>query len=79
MHILVSMIIYDKGWWGDKVLGRMYGSAIPRALPISLLSAIAAALLSGLIQKRLEAEFIHPYMYQPFAVVVGFMVSFRCE
>lgn len=73
------MIIYDKGWWGFKVLGRMYGSAIPRALPISLLSALAAGLLSKFLQEHLEAQFTHPYMYQPFAVIVGFVVSFRCE
>ena len=71
------MIIYDKGWWGDKVMGRMYGSAIPRALPVSFLAAAIAAVLSSLIQQRVVDLFIHPYLYQPFAVIVGFMVSFR--
>lgn len=73
------MIIYDKSFWGFGVLTRMYGSAFPRALPFSVCSCMLAGLLSYFWAKELDNEFIHPYPFQTFAFMAGFMVVFRCE
>ena len=72
------MIRYDKGWWGLKTFGKMYGSAFPKALPFSLTASIFAGLLSYFFAKELDEAFIHPYPFQTFAFVAGFMVVFRC-
>lgn len=73
------MIIYDKSFWGFGVLVRMYGSAFPRALPFSLLSCIIAGVLSYFYATELDEEFVHPYPFQTFAFIAGFMVVFRYE
>ena len=76
---MIVMMIYNKSFWGFGVLTRMYGSAFPRALPFSIFSCIFAGLLSAWYAKQLDEEFIHPYPFQTFAFIAGFMVVFRCE
>lgn len=72
------MIVYDKSWWGDAVLARMYGSAFPRALPYSLGACALAAALSFFFKKELDTQFVAPYPFQTFAFIVGSLVVFRC-
>ena len=72
------MIRYDKGWWGLKTFGKMYGSAFPKALMFSLSASALAGVLSYFFSKELDEAFIHPYPFQTFAFVAGFMVVFRC-
>jgi hypothetical protein len=71
------MIRYDKHLWGIAALFRFYGSAFPRALPFSLASALAAALLKHFVPEKVSNEWQHPYPYSTFAFIVGFMVVFR--
>ena len=72
------MIVYDKSWWGDAVLARMYGSAFPRALPYSLGACALAAVLSFFFKTEMDAQFVAPYPFQTFAFIVGSLVVFRC-
>eukprot|EP01024_Parvocaulis_polyphysoides_P014826 TRINITY_DN16220_c0_g1_i2.p1 TRINITY_DN16220_c0_g1~~TRINITY_DN16220_c0_g1_i2.p1 ORF type:complete len:459 (+),score=57.88 TRINITY_DN16220_c0_g1_i2:128-1504(+) len=87
------MIIYHKRLWGLQLLGRLYGSAFPRALPFALLSTGITLILklvadhtddSMANHKRFPGEdqwllelWHHPYPYQTFAFVVGFIIIFR--
>lgn len=71
------MIRYDKGWWGLKTFTKMYGSAFPKALPFSVCSAFLAGVLAYFFGQELDDAFIHPYPFQTFAFVAGFMVVFR--
>lgn len=58
----------------------MYGSAFPRALPFSLASAALAGFLASFFPTSTTWDlFKHPYPFQTFAFVAGFMVVFRCE
>lgn len=82
------MIRYPKVYWGLLTLTYWYGSAIPRALPFSVAAAIMAACLeefTSLGAKNAETDdddqrkfFLHPYPFQAFAFIVGFMIVFRC-
>jgi hypothetical protein len=72
------MIVYEKSWWGDVVLFRMYGSAFPRALPYSLSACVLTAVLSAFFKSKVEAQFLAPYPFQTFAFIVGALVVFRC-
>ena len=72
------MITYDKDWWGNRVLFRVYGSAFPRAVPHACLSATIAATLSGLFHTTGWELFNNSYPVQMFFFIVGFMVIFRC-
>eukprot|EP01023_Acetabularia_acetabulum_P020213 TRINITY_DN20429_c0_g2_i1.p1 TRINITY_DN20429_c0_g2~~TRINITY_DN20429_c0_g2_i1.p1 ORF type:complete len:458 (+),score=86.68 TRINITY_DN20429_c0_g2_i1:226-1599(+) len=86
------MIIYHKRFWGLQLLTRLYGSAFPRALPFALLSTAITLLLKlladpiddGHKNHRFEGDdqwllelWNHPYPYQAFAFVVGFIIIFR--
>ena len=74
-----QMIRYSKQYWGVLTLARWYGSAFPRALPFSLLSAAIAGCLQAFYAEALRAEWTHPYPFQAFAFIAGFMIVFRCE
>ena len=71
------MIRYSKSYWGALTLVRWYGSAFPRALPFSLLSAAAAGLLRHFWASQASDLWLHPYPFQTFAFIVGFMIVFR--
>lgn len=72
------MITYDKGWWGNRVLFRAYGSAFPRAMPPAILAAAIAAVVSALFDTEDWELFRNAYPLQLFFFIVGFMVIFRC-
>jgi hypothetical protein len=72
------MIRYSKAHWGFWTLTRWYGSAFPRALPFSLATAIATALLEIYVDENLKKNWLHPYPFQVFAFIAGFMIVFRC-
>lgn len=73
------MIRYSKKYWGLHVLFRWYGSAFPRALPFSLASAAIAGVLASFFPTSTTWDlFKHPYPFQTFAFIAGFMVVFRC-
>ena len=81
------MIRYPKVYWGLLTLTYLYGSAIPRALPFSVAAAVMAACLeefTNLGAKNAETDadgqrkyFLHPYPFQAFAFIAGFMIVFR--
>lgn len=72
------MITYDKGFGGNRVLFRVYGSAFPRAMPYACLSAAIAATVSALFDTTKWQLFRNSYPLQLFFFIVGFMVIFRC-
>lgn len=72
------MITYDKGFGGNRVLFRVYGSAFPRAMPYACLSAAIAATVSALFDPTKWQLFRNSYPLQLFFFIVGFMVIFRC-
>ena len=68
-----------RGWaQGLLTLLRWYGSAFPRALPFSTFSALLAGLLQAFASAELRRLWLHPYPYQSFAFIAGFMIVFRC-
>ena len=75
------MIIYRKAWYGLGLLTRMHGSAAPRALVPALLSTALTLLLElgypMLGHNELRSLFEHPYPYQIFASILGFILVFR--
>jgi predicted membrane chloride channel (bestrophin family) len=70
------MIIYDKSFWGLGLLSRLYGSAIPRTLPAGLLSALLTTLLL-FFRESTTSWWVHPFPYNIFSFVVGFIIVFR--
>ena len=72
------MIRYSKAWWSVSSLFTWYGSAVPRALPFALVAALVAGLCAGFASERLRGLWGHPYPYQMFAFIVGFLIVFRC-
>ena len=72
-----KMITYNKIGWGLPLLFRMYGSAFPRSFPFAALRAALTALFYLTIQTPDEGWWRHPYPYQIFAYIVGFIVIFR--
>lgn len=72
------MIRYNKSWWSFRLYFRLYGSAFPRALPFSLSAATIAGILRGFFPDFMDSQFLHPYPFQAFAYICGFIVVFRC-
>ncbi|KAL4436630.1 hypothetical protein ABPG75_003769 [Micractinium tetrahymenae] len=71
-------VIYSKAWGGLHLLLRAYGSAIPRTLLASILSTALAALLFYVPGKDyFQGVWRHPYPYQLFAFLAGFILVFR--
>jgi hypothetical protein len=78
---LYSMIRYSKSYWSIRTLfsrTSWYGSALPRALPFALASAAITAVAHAFLDDAMKEQWRHPYPYQAFAFVVGFMLVFRC-
>lgn len=71
------MITYNKIGWGLPLLFRMYGSSFPRSFPPAAVSAGITALFYLTIQQNDQNWWRHPYPYQVFAYIVGFIVIFR--
>ena len=72
------MSTYTQELAGLHLVLRLYGSAVPRAAPFAALSAGLAALLHFYPgAEYFEALWRHPYPYQLFAFIVGFILVFR--
>ena len=71
------MITYSKTTWGLHLLIRVYGSAFPRSLLFSCVSAAITVALYVSKRPQILSDWRHPYPYQIFAVIVGFIVVFR--
>lgn len=72
------MIIYSKKFYGVHLLFRLYGSALPRVLPFSCLSAGLTALLYFYPGRDyFEEVWGHPYIYYNLSFIVGFVLVFR--
>jgi predicted membrane chloride channel (bestrophin family) len=72
------MIIYSKKFYGIHLLFRLYGSAFPRVLPFSLLSAGLTALLFYYPGQAYFSDIWgHPYIYYNLSFIVGFVLVFR--
>jgi predicted membrane chloride channel (bestrophin family) len=72
------MIYYSKRYWGLPVLFRFYGSALPRALPAAIIAAIITVTLQVTVSDEIRRKWRHPYPYQIFTFVAGFLLVFRC-
>lgn len=71
------MITYSKTTWGLHLLVRVYGSAFPRSIIFSGISSAITMALYVTKRPQLLSDWRHPYPYQIFAVIVGFIVVFR--
>lgn len=72
------MITYSKNFWGLPHLLRLYGSTIPRTLAFAILSSGLTALFHYIPYQGYYTSLIdHPYPYQVFALIVGFILVFR--
>eukprot|EP01023_Acetabularia_acetabulum_P024927 TRINITY_DN2394_c0_g1_i2.p1 TRINITY_DN2394_c0_g1~~TRINITY_DN2394_c0_g1_i2.p1 ORF type:complete len:530 (+),score=43.52 TRINITY_DN2394_c0_g1_i2:220-1809(+) len=78
-----KMITYSKRLWGLQLLFRLYGSAFPRAVPFALLSMLITLLLKVFMDpthasnQYINTLWEHPYPFQTFAFIVGFVIVFR--
>lgn len=73
---------YSKAWWGLGSLLRWRGSAVPRALPFTLLAIFETALLHFVVKDGVESlreKWTQPYPFHTFAVLVAFIVAFRYD
>lgn len=73
------MIIYTKRDWTFKLLFRCYGSAIPRSIPIALLTSAITLCLLRYLGEGLRTTWRNPFAYSVFASTVGFIVVFRAQ
>ena len=78
------MLDYDgRKWMGLGVLFRLYGSALPRALPYALVSLGFALYLCANRNELLgdnnsrDRVFFHPYAHQVMYITVAFLLVFR--
>ena len=73
------MITYNKIGWGLPLLFRLYGSAFPRSFPPAAISAGITVLFYLTLETSDRSWWRHPYPFQIFAYIVGFIVIFRCD
>jgi hypothetical protein len=72
------MITYSKVLWGLHLIPRVYGSALPRALPFSVLSAGLTALIFHWKEPLFaDIRTTQPYAFQVFVYVAAFAIIFR--
>lgn len=67
----------SKRLW-DLSLFQLHGSVVFLGLPFSLASSALTLLLHSLLRDRLAQELSGLYLFHVFAVVLGFLVVFRC-
>merc|ERR1712166_539755 len=72
-----QMIIYSKHLWGFPLLCRSYGSTLPRAFPFAVFSSVLTWIVEEYANDQTRLWFDHPYPYQMYAWVVGFVLIFR--
>jgi hypothetical protein len=74
------MILYRKQCGGFCLLGRLSGSIVRALLPALISASFAVALetwAKPLLGSDLNEHFIHPYPYQIFTLIFGFLLVFR--
>ena len=73
------MIHYAKKYWGLPLIFRVHGSPFPRTIPFAVLSvSITTALqASEDLKSDIVKAFGHPYPFQVYAFVIGFLVVLR--
>lgn len=71
------MILYEKKFGSFNLLFRIYGAPWPRAVFLSIPSAVAAVLLQLYARSYLAHCYLHPYPYSLFASSVAFLIIFR--
>ena len=73
------MIHYAKGYWGLPLFLRLHGSPFPRTLPFAVVSVTITIWLhlwdSG--REEIVRSFAHPYPFQMYGFVIGFLVVLR--
>jgi hypothetical protein len=74
---------YRKTWWGLTSLFIWEQSAFPRALPFALFALVEAVLLHVVLDQynafsKMRDKWSHPYPFQAFVAIVGFITVFRC-
>ena len=73
------MITYQKAFGGLFLLGKLDGSPAARAILPATLSTAVAIVLQKLPSFALRALMLHPYPFQIFCFVVGFLLVFRTQ
>merc|ERR1719181_2074275 len=78
------MITYDqRSYGGMSLIFQMVGSVYPRVAPFALFSACMTLLLKGVEHFTgftwFRYVFDHPYVYQIYTFVLGFVLVFRCN
>jgi len=75
----VAMIHYPKRYWGLPLALRWFGSPFPRTIPFVALSVglTTALQLAGEWKRTIVDAFGHPYPFQVYAFVIGFLVVLR--
>ena len=73
------MIHYAKGYWGLPLFLKLHGSPFPRTLPFAVVSVAITIWLhlwdSG--REEIVRSFAHPYPFQMYGFVIGFLVVLR--
>jgi len=73
------MITYTKTGWTIGLLLRLYGSAIPRSIPVAAISAGGTMYLHFFWGDYLRMVWRNPFPFQIFGTIVGFIVVFRAQ
>jgi hypothetical protein len=73
------MIHYPKRYWGLPLAFRWFGSPFPRTIPFAALSVAITTLLqlADDWKATIVDAFGHPYPFQVYAFVIGFLVVLR--
>jgi hypothetical protein len=77
-----AVTTYTKAWWGFTSLWRWQYSIIPRTFPFAFTAIAVTVVLHTLeddTQEKIREAWRHPYPFQAFAFVVGFVIVFRCD
>ena len=73
------MIHYAKGYWGLPLFLRLHGSPFPRTLPFAIVSVSITIWLHlwEFGRESIVESFAHPYPFQVYGFVIGFLVVMR--
>lgn len=74
--LLVFLFTCSKTLWGLPLLTRFYGSALPRAIAPAVISGLLTVVLLFL-GDRVASLWQNPFAYQPFVLLVSFVLTFR--
>jgi predicted membrane chloride channel (bestrophin family) len=73
------MIHYSKRFWGLPLIFRVFGSPFPRTIPFAVVSVAISVVLQSVdsLKRDIVQAFGHPYPFQVYAFVIGFLVVLR--